>query len=57
MWANFARNGDPSIAGQPAWRPYSLDRRETMLIDAQCELVSDPEGAERRFWQREKGIS
>jgi hypothetical protein len=24
-----------------------------MLIDAECRLVSDPEGDERRFWQGE----
>ncbi|MEO6360929.1 MAG: carboxylesterase family protein [Sphingomicrobium sp.] len=51
MWAAFARNGNPSIPGQPRWKPYTLAKRETMLIDAQCTLVPDPEGAERRFWQ------
>jgi para-nitrobenzyl esterase len=51
MWANFARTGQPSAPGQPAWRPYTLDRRATMLIDAQCRLVDDPEGEERRFWE------
>ena len=53
MWASFARTGVPSAPGQPVWKSYSLERRETMLIDAQCRLVSDPEGEERRFWQRE----
>lgn len=53
MWAAFARTGRPSIPGQPEWTPYTLERRETMLIDAECRLVSDPEAAERRFWQSE----
>ncbi len=51
LWTSFARTGRPSAPGQPEWRPYTLDRRETMLIDAQCRLVSDPEGEERRFWE------
>lgn len=50
-WANFARTGVPSCEGQPAWTPYSMARRETLLIDAQCKLVQDPESAERKFWE------
>jgi para-nitrobenzyl esterase len=52
-WAAFARTGQPAIVGQPEWKSYTLARRETMLLDAECRLVSDPEGAERRFWQSE----
>ncbi|QJU58304.1 carboxylesterase/lipase family protein [Sphingomonas sp. AP4-R1] len=54
MWAAFARTGRPTIPGQPEWKPYSLAARETMLIDAQCTLVSDPEKPERLFWEGEK---
>ena len=54
MWAAFARTGRPSAPGQPEWKPYTLATRDTMLIDAQCRLVSDPEGAERRFWEGER---
>lgn len=53
MWAAFARTGKPSIPGQPEWKPYTLAKRETMLIDARCRLEADPEGAERRFWEAE----
>lgn len=53
MWANFARNGAPGAEGQPEWRPYSLESRETMLIDARCRLVNDPEAAEREFFAGE----
>jgi para-nitrobenzyl esterase len=48
-WAAFARTGNPSHAGLPDWRPYSLDRRDTMALDAQCSLQSDPRGEERRL--------
>ncbi|MDO6414720.1 carboxylesterase family protein [Sphingomonas sp. BIUV-7] len=54
MWAAFARTGRPSIAGQPEWKPYTIDRRETMLIDVQCTLIADPEKTERLFWETEK---
>jgi para-nitrobenzyl esterase len=51
MWANFARAGKPSAAGQPAWPAYNLDKRPTMMIDAKCTVVNDPTGPERRFWE------
>jgi para-nitrobenzyl esterase len=53
MWAAFARTGRPTIAGQPEWKPYTLSHRDTMLIDAHCRLVSDPEKSERLFWENE----
>jgi para-nitrobenzyl esterase len=48
-WAAFARTGNPSHAGLPDWRPYSLARRETMLLDVQCKLQSDPRGEDRKL--------
>lgn len=56
MWANFARNGHPAAKGQPHWPAYTLERRETMVIDAQCRISSDPEGKERRFIMRQSGV-
>ncbi|WP_432788105.1 carboxylesterase/lipase family protein [Novosphingobium rhizosphaerae] len=53
MWANFARNSIPSAKGQVRWKPYTLKRRETMIIDAQCRMVNDPEQAERLFFANE----
>lgn len=50
MWAHFARTGVPGALGQPAWPSYDLPRRATMLIDAQCRVVDDPDAAERRLW-------
>lgn len=55
LWATFARTGRPAAPGQPQWPAYSLARRATMLIDADCRVVDDPEGEERRFWQGEAG--
>jgi len=50
-WAQFARTGDPSFDDIPKWPVYSLDRRETMLINAECKVVEDPLRAERLLWQ------
>lgn len=48
----FARNGDPGHAGLPAWPPYRLQHRETMLFDLKPRLQHDPRGGERRLYRR-----
>lgn len=48
----FARTGDPNHAGLPMWRPYSRDRRETMIMDLPPRMEDDPRGDERRFFGR-----
>ena len=53
MWATFARTGKPGAKGQPTWRPYTLGKRNVMIIDAQCRLESDPERREREFFSKE----
>jgi para-nitrobenzyl esterase len=53
MWATFARTGQPGAKGQPDWKCYSLDGRETMIIDAACRLENDPEAIERRLFESE----
>jgi para-nitrobenzyl esterase len=50
LWASFARNGWPSAAGQPEWPAYSLDTRAVMCIDLPCRVETDPNPAERAFW-------
>lgn len=47
-FANFARSGDPNSEGLPDWPAFDLDRRATMVLDNACEVVDDPNGAERR---------
>ena len=48
----FARTGDPNHRGLPAWQPYSLPRRQTLLFDLEPALADDPRGGERRLYQR-----
>jgi para-nitrobenzyl esterase len=55
MWSTFARTGRPSANAQPEWPAYTADRRATMEINAQCRVVDDPYGAERRMWERLEG--
>ncbi|MCS7042795.1 MAG: carboxylesterase family protein [Bryobacteraceae bacterium] len=52
MWASFARTGRPAAQGQPAWPPYTLDRRATMEINAQCRVLYDPWREERLLWEK-----
>lgn len=48
-WVNFARSGDPNGGGLAPWPAYSLEQRETMLIDRVCRTVSDPHGVGREL--------
>ena len=48
----FARSGDPNHAGMPAWAPYSMAARETMVFDAAPRLEHDPRGGERMLYQQ-----
>ncbi|MGZ5922053.1 MAG: carboxylesterase/lipase family protein [Rhizomicrobium sp.] len=41
-WTNFARTGNPNVAGLPNWRPYSAADRAVMIFNDQCKLVVDP---------------
>ena len=50
FWTSFARSSQPAAPGQPAWRPYDLQSRATMVIDDECKQVDDRRGAERRLW-------
>jgi para-nitrobenzyl esterase len=52
MWSTFARTGRPGAKSQPVWPAYTLDRRATMEINAQCRVVDDPYALERRVWER-----
>lgn len=49
-WANFARNGIPSSSRLPAWPAYDVTTRETMILDNEFRVVSDPGSAARKFW-------
>ena len=50
-WIAFARGGDPSHAGLPAWPAYSTDERATMIFDrGECHVEADPGADERSAW-------
>jgi para-nitrobenzyl esterase len=42
-WAAFARNGNPSHNGLPAWPAYTTGQRATMVFGAESRLVQDPD--------------
>lgn len=48
----FARTGDPNGGGLPAWEPYSLARRQTMVWNLEPKLVDDPRGEERKLFEK-----
>ncbi len=50
MWATFARTGHPGAMGQPSWPAYTLDKRATMMIDAECRVEENPFGQELALW-------
>ena len=46
-WAAFARTGNPNHKGIPAWKPFEVQHRPTMVFDRECATVDDPHGEER----------
>ncbi len=54
-WLAFAKTGDPNHPNMPAWPSYDVSDRFTMVFDgtdtaASSEVLSDPAGDERAFW-------
>jgi para-nitrobenzyl esterase len=48
----FAKTGNPNNRLLPAWTPYSLEKRETMLFDLPPHLENDPRGRERKLFEK-----
>ena len=48
----FARTGNPNTKQIPRWPTYGLDRRATMVFDAEPRVVDDPRGDERRMFEK-----
>lgn len=46
-WGAFARTGSPNADGLVRWKPYTEERRYTMVIDREDRLVEDAEAAVR----------
>jgi len=49
-WISFARTGNPSHEGIPEWPKYDGEKRSTMLLGKEIEVVNDPYGKERIAW-------
>jgi para-nitrobenzyl esterase len=48
-WSTFARTGNPNVKGLlPDWPAFDTTRRATMVLDNECKVADDPNGAERR---------
>ncbi len=43
-WVSFAKTGEPG------WPRYDVERRATMLLDAESRVVDDPDGDLREVW-------
>jgi para-nitrobenzyl esterase len=54
-FATFARTGNPTIAGGPAWPAYSAKNRATFVYDTTPHVVTDPDADLRRFWDEVSG--
>lgn len=50
-WIAFARSGNPGTPMLPPWLSYDSEQRATMLFNTQCQIVDDPDAAERRVWE------
>ena len=51
-WVAFARNGSPDHPAIPPWPAYTGEERATMILDADCRVVRDPDREARLLWTR-----
>ncbi len=49
-WIGFARTGEPAHSGLGPWPAWDPALRATMRLGAECGVVHDPGGIERRAW-------
>ena len=45
---NFVKNGNPNGGGLPAWKPYTTQNGETMILDDASVLTNDPDRSARK---------
>lgn len=51
VWIAFIRTGAPRIPDFPQWPAYDTERRATMIFNDECQVIDDPQSAERRLWE------
>ncbi len=49
-WIAFAKTGNPNHPGIPEWPPYTVEKRSTMVFDAETRVVDDLQQEERLAW-------
>lgn len=37
-WLNFAKTGNPNVAGLPDWKPFDTQKGATMIFNNKCEI-------------------
>ena len=45
---SFIKTGNPNGGGLPAWKPYTKENGETMILDDVCALVNNPDAVGRK---------
>lgn len=45
---SFIKTGNPNGGGLPAWKPYTKENGETMILDDTCQLVNNPDELGRK---------
>jgi para-nitrobenzyl esterase len=48
----FAQEGDPNHSVLPKWKPYSLDKRDVLVFDAQAKVEQDPRAELRTLYAK-----
>jgi len=56
-WIAFATEGKPQVDGLPEWSAYDGERRATLVINDECEMVDDPNRARREAMQHAIGLA
>jgi para-nitrobenzyl esterase len=50
-WLAFVRTGDPNDGTRPHWPRYDVQRRATMVLDADRSIIDDPWRTQRLAWE------
>jgi para-nitrobenzyl esterase len=50
-WLDFARGDPVHLSGVGPWPAYERERRATLRLGRECEVVERPGEAERAFWE------